>query len=629
MNLSPRASTRLVSEAAATFQFRKCFPSTFDRVSTWEKYRDKLSQPSPPPTRSYERALRSAIDVLPPDWDRGYSRHVSMVTPTYKANLEGLLPYELPLVGFTADAFRDACLGSGPCHPINPEKRVKVLDDCGKPRIVTIASIAQLQLAPLHRTIYDALVKTGAVLRGPPNGANMSSFKTRTDRVFVSGDYEAATDGFNLNNSVLALSLLRHTSTRIPQSIWDLAIEFMSSSTLTFQANLDSEVDSVEQRSGQLMGNYLSFPLLCLTNLAGVFLAFGRKRTRSIIRDGLLRINGDDIVFQSTLQEYRKWVKACPEAGLNVSTQKTLVHERVFTINSNFFCGRSQRRPRHVWFHRAKSWIIDPTSGGRKPRGRRETAMARFDIVNDVLKEQITGISCPEKRSKMRFLYQKVHRSVCEGSSLRTQTWESERNSAFTPSWRLRARAAIKMRGLDPRQPPGVVMAPVEGIQKSRFAPRGISLGWHLQISQYLSWGREKVDEQDWSLTFCSSRWNKPPKPEGSRLSLSDWCLTVVQNRRKKRRLRDQPCSFHVRRTGYCVCLPDADPVRLSQVPDWSSPPGRNADRSSRANFLGSRVWGSFVVPRSCTWGEGLGFNRQEVKWYWPASCSEGRRLAF
>nr|QED42927.1 putative RdRp [Leucocoprinus ourmiavirus E] len=104
------------------------------------------------------------------------------------------------------------------------------------------------------------------------------------------------------------------------------------------------------------MGNYLSFPLLCLTNLTGVVLGFGVERTKELIRARLLKINGDDIVFRCKTTEYQNWRSHLPEVGLVLEDTKTLIHPTVFTLNSTFFLARGSYRPRQIFFHRASSF---------------------------------------------------------------------------------------------------------------------------------------------------------------------------------------------------------------------------------------------------------------------------------
>jgi hypothetical protein len=87
---------------------------------------------------------------------------------------------------------------------------------------------------------------------------------------------------------------------------------------------------SVQQR-GQLMGNLLSFPLLCIVN----YLAFKYAVPRKVP----LRVNGDDIVFRGTEDEKNRWMEMVGRCGLVLSLGKTMVDARFFSLNSCWFRG--------------------------------------------------------------------------------------------------------------------------------------------------------------------------------------------------------------------------------------------------------------------------------------------------
>jgi hypothetical protein len=91
----------------------------------------------------------------------------------------------------------------------------------------------------------------------------------------------------------------------------------------------------VEQLRGQLMGNLLSFPLLCLYNFCA-FKYFVRRKVP-------LKINGDDIVFKATDHEYACWKDGLEKVGLRLSAGKTFVHRRFFSINSTYFWAHAKR----------------------------------------------------------------------------------------------------------------------------------------------------------------------------------------------------------------------------------------------------------------------------------------------
>jgi len=112
----------------------------------------------------------------------------------------------------------------------------------------------------------------------------------------------------------------------VPFGIRELAMQ-----SLSMDLSMEG-VRTCRQQRGQLMGNLLSFPLLCLVN----FLAF-----KFVIRRKVpLKVNGDDIVFRASPEEAELWKKKVGESGLTLSPGKTMVHKRFFSLNSCFFDGR-------------------------------------------------------------------------------------------------------------------------------------------------------------------------------------------------------------------------------------------------------------------------------------------------
>jgi len=85
-------------------------------------------------------------------------------------------------------------------------------------------------------------------------------------------------------------------------------------------------------RKGQMMGSYLSFPLLCLQN----YLAF-RWSTRSVKEVIPVLINGDDILFQSSESVSQVWMETVGRLGLVVERTKTSVAPDYGTLNSTLF----------------------------------------------------------------------------------------------------------------------------------------------------------------------------------------------------------------------------------------------------------------------------------------------------
>jgi len=129
------------------------------------------------------------------------------------------------------------------------------------------------------------------------------------------------------------------------------------------------------------MGNILSFPILCLVNLAGWLLSYVRheKMSEGVVGDkeynsvlSLLKvaldrgyltweeldilpvlINGDDILFQADPGHYQTWCSVIGELGFKKSVGKNYYTNRFFTVNSELYVqgegGIPQRVYRPFW----------------------------------------------------------------------------------------------------------------------------------------------------------------------------------------------------------------------------------------------------------------------------------------
>lgn len=199
--------------------------------------------------------------------------------------------------------------------------RVEAVLAGDKWRVVSIPPVWDNALRPFHQCLYDFVSKQEWCLRGDAVPHRFKGFH-KNGEIFVSGDYESATD--NLNSEVQRTILLELIlqSRSIPRGIRLHALS-------TFSSELEAEGDVFVQARGQLMGQLLSFPLLCLVN----YLTF----KYCIPRDVPVRINGDDIVFRAREEEVHRWQENVGRSGLKLSHGKTMVNRRFFTLNSSIF----------------------------------------------------------------------------------------------------------------------------------------------------------------------------------------------------------------------------------------------------------------------------------------------------
>jgi hypothetical protein len=347
--LSP---TRAFSLAHSLFLFRKAIPALGNVDALSDAYVRRMCTAGPPPEPGFLGFVDEKIEELfPAGWDRHYRVKARGLLLPVKACLEAgrrrgggrSRNFELPRL-------RRVALGWERLDAPDTRARVgSVVDGC-KNRIITYSSLEQCALKPLHDTIYDHLSTQDWLLRGDATARSFRGFTRRSGEVFVSGDYEAATD--NLNQAVYrrCLTRLRELDAQrgggIPASVWDLAMTRVSSF-------IYNERMCGVQRRGQLMGSFLSFPILCLVN----YLTFKWLVPREVP----VKINGDDIVFRASPEEAKVWMDGVGASGLVLSKGKTLVNECFFTLNSTPFRGE-RNRVRLVPFVRAKALFQTPST---------------------------------------------------------------------------------------------------------------------------------------------------------------------------------------------------------------------------------------------------------------------------
>jgi len=176
----------------------------------------------------------------------------------------------------------------------------------------------------------------------------------------VSGDYSAATDKLNCHFTraiferfLVILNVPERDREVYREVLYSQRLvypkEYCKSLRLKFpELNVSQEKDgfAVDQMNGQLMGSILSFPILCIANLACYKLALERylmvikprKRPYSIHpKDLPVLVNGDDIYFRTNEQFYSIWKEVITFAGFELSIGKNYVHTDTFTINSQMF----------------------------------------------------------------------------------------------------------------------------------------------------------------------------------------------------------------------------------------------------------------------------------------------------
>jgi len=332
-----------MSIAMSLFLYRKALPSAKPPL---RPYLEKMSSPSQSPDPGFLEYVKQQVPrMFRHAWDRtSYpSACLRTVVPVKSCEQRSLSKGGSRLEVFTRyggpmahhDFVMELLTREAPVRLL--PSRVTAVETGGKQRIVSIADVQMNLFRPLHTAIYDHLSQFSWLLRGD---AKPSKFKDEFTlvhgEVFTSGDYESATDNLNQGVQELILSLILDNTVAVPKGILDSACD-----TLRMSLYDREDPDLIyHQHRGQLMGNLLSFPLLCIVN----YLAFryysgtsGRQGSRCFAP---VKVNGDDIVFRSTPEVSSRWMKGVVGSGLVLSKGKTMVHGTYFSLNSCLFKAR-------------------------------------------------------------------------------------------------------------------------------------------------------------------------------------------------------------------------------------------------------------------------------------------------
>lgn len=341
--VSGLSSRSRLSIAHSLFLFRKVIPSSEPQVGA---YVERMCRPQERADPDFVRFCRDRTRLLfRRGWDRSYLDKCSTSTLPLSACAEdgrkrgGCRGLDQSVRWDREDFCSYVSESVAPRH--RGVSRVQAVEAGGKWRVISIPPRIENALRPFHQCLYDYVSRFDWCLRGDAKASSFSGFFRREGEVFVSGDYESATDNLNSEVQKAILTEIVDRSRSIPPGISSHALS-------TFDTLLEGGGVRGRQSRGQLMGQLLSFPLLCLVN----YLTF-----KYHVRDDVpVRINGDDIVFRSTPGDFDRWSQGVNKSGLVLSAGKTSVSSRFFSLNSSVFdAGRSMVRsvpfcrPRAVW----------------------------------------------------------------------------------------------------------------------------------------------------------------------------------------------------------------------------------------------------------------------------------------
>nr|WAK77870.1 MAG: RNA-dependent RNA polymerase [Botourmiaviridae sp.] len=268
-------------------------------------------------------------------WDTGlYEERVLTCSPSLSGTLE--CPRSQGGCGGSGldhASFIDACLsGTLDERPV-VEAELLVVQSAGKPRPLTKFSSDTLCLKPLHTSIYDHLRSQRWLSVGDVRSEVLerAGFKASRGGELTSGDYKGATDGLSIEAAEVILETILEGAICVSPLVRAYAL----ASLRPLVGSQRLGIGQMVPRIGQMMGSFLSFPLLCLQNRFA-FLWAVRSAGLDVREAERLPclINGDDILFQSDRKVSDEWMAVVSSLGLEVERTKTSVSPSYGSLNS-------------------------------------------------------------------------------------------------------------------------------------------------------------------------------------------------------------------------------------------------------------------------------------------------------
>lgn len=238
-----------LSVSGSLFLFRKTLPSSTPSVVD---YLNLMSTPTPRAPPGFMQFVSSELNrMFPLGWDRGWESKVDNTTVTTSSCLEcsrkdGGARALLTWVnrGFTDRAEFCASLRVkyDTRKPEVSHARIAHAPCDGKVRLVSVNSVDMTWLKPYHTLLYDFISRKEWCLRGDAKKSSFSGFVQRDGELFVSGDYESATDNLNQDVARHILETVGRRCSRVPIFVREAALRTLGGTLTSGGVSLSPEL---------------------------------------------------------------------------------------------------------------------------------------------------------------------------------------------------------------------------------------------------------------------------------------------------------------------------------------------------------------------------------------------------
>lgn len=420
-------SKRQLSLAMSILQLKRylpALPATL-KQEAMEGCKKRLTTPGTTPPRLLDELARTAAELFPLGWDSKSS--VPSFSVTNKSCYErtrgegGAQDFMFTLKG-KHDQVTESCLSEArrwasdvldksqypplPEHPHMMTEReyidyavrsqpkvlrakMEIVEDPLKARVITKNNWQCTVLKPLQKLIHGRLRKMRPFrLIGEPLTEEIIACLERfKGSKYVSGDYEAATDNFHSDATEVVLeTILGNMTGELAKNPEYMILAKRSLTGLTISGK---GIEDFVMERGQLMGSLLSFPILCIVNFAvwrhSSELYFGRRFDGQGMggKEDHVLINGDDIGFCATPEQYELWTSLTPKVGLKPSLGKNYFADEFITLNTQLY----------TWDSVKNKLVLVPflNQGLLKPPGDGETLIMNLESLGSMHDDFVKG----------------------------------------------------------------------------------------------------------------------------------------------------------------------------------------------------------------------------------------------